>query len=108
MNTYEISTSDCSLVGSAYLGVPKQINLSVALPTLHLHCPPYIFSRFPIPDSRFPIASSLVGSAYLGVRHQINLSVALPTLHLLHLLPIPDSRCPIPSAAYQTLPEFMG
>ncbi|NEO24885.1 hypothetical protein [Moorena sp. SIO4A5] len=42
------------LVGSAYLGVPKPINISVALPTLHL----------------FYCDSSLVGSAYLGVRHQ--------------------------------------
>ncbi|NEO64143.1 MAG: hypothetical protein F6J98_28520 [Moorea sp. SIO4G2] len=50
-----------------------KMNLSSALPTLHLL--PIPDSRFPIPDSRFPI---------------------------------PDSRFPIPSAAYQTLPEFMG
>ncbi|NEP30005.1 MAG: hypothetical protein F6K38_00350 [Moorea sp. SIO3B2] len=63
------------LVGSAYLGVPKQINLSVALPTLHLHCPPYICSI---------VIHPLLGSAYLGVPKQINLSVALPTLHLFY------------------------
>ncbi|NEP65465.1 MULTISPECIES: hypothetical protein [unclassified Moorena] len=67
------------------------------------HCPPYICSI---------VIHPLVGSAYLGVPKQINLSVALPTLHLLPIpdsrFPIPDSRFPIPSAAYQTLPEFIG
>ncbi|NES84798.1 MAG: hypothetical protein F6K10_27180 [Moorea sp. SIO2B7] len=59
------------LVGSAYLGVPKQINLSVALPTLHL---------LPIPDSRFPIPVPLLGGVRGGFR-----------------FPIPDSQRSLPN-----------
>ncbi|NEP67419.1 MULTISPECIES: hypothetical protein [Moorena] len=49
-----------------------------------------IFSRFPIPDSRFPIPVPLLGGVRGGFR--------LPTPD--SLLPIPDSLLPIPYSLF--------
>ncbi|WP_149031077.1 hypothetical protein [Moorena producens] len=45
--------SDSSLAGGQCL-----LRLWLADLILLMHCPPYIYSRFPIPDSRFPIPDS--------------------------------------------------
>ncbi|NEO70579.1 hypothetical protein [Moorena sp. SIO3H5] len=114
-------------MGSAYLGVSQPINLSSTLPTLHLfycdsslvgsdssvggqciprqtpsqliflwHCPPYICSIVIHPW--WAVHTWVYTSQLIFLVH------CPPYISSLHLLPIPDSRFPIPDFQ-QSLPD---